>query len=71
MNKLENFDSLDEFNIINDNLGKGYSSKVSLIEHKITKKKFALKSVNRYKIIYFFLLFNKRRFINDSFVFVI
>lgn len=57
MKKLEDFGSLSNFKIIHQNLGKGYSSTVSLIEHKISKKKYALKSVNISLFLYSLHLF--------------
>lgn len=45
MKKEDQFVSLSDFNIIDEYLGRGFSSKVSLIENKISKRKYALKSV--------------------------
>ena len=42
------FKSLDEFNILEE-IGKGGYSKVYLIEHKITKRRYALKAAARWK----------------------
>ena len=45
MKAKDQFNSLRDVKIVHDNLGKGYSSKVSLVEHRISRKKYALKSV--------------------------
>jgi hypothetical protein len=37
--------NVSSFKIINDYLGKGFSSKVSLVEDPTTKRKYALKTV--------------------------
>ena len=45
MNTKDKFHSLQDVRILHDNLGKGYSSKVSLVEHRQSRRKYALKSV--------------------------
>jgi serine/threonine protein kinase len=46
--KSPRFKSIDEFNIIEE-IGKGGYSVVYLVEHKRTKRKYALKCANRFK----------------------
>lgn len=45
LNKDE-FRSMDDIEIVHHNLGKGYTSTVSLVQHKVSKRKYALKTVS-------------------------
>lgn len=45
MKPRDQFHSIRDVRVIHENLGKGYSSKVSLVEHRRSREKYALKSV--------------------------
>lgn len=46
MKPKDQFKTMQDIRIVHDNLGKGYSSKVSLVEHRLSGNKYALKSVS-------------------------
>lgn len=50
-NNLHLPQDINALEVINGSLGSGFSSKVSLVEYKINKQKFALKTVKINRLI--------------------